>query len=373
MTSTEGVGNAPTGNTSYVTVEHDGWTADSNRLTEDQVRTALEAPSAKDEAAAAAAKLGQLGGKAAAEARKTKPVKADEGEDQDAADAVEGKAAAPGGATAKPESEDEKAVAIEKRKRDARERVLQATREAAELKRQLRERDAEIERLRTATREPLKDTPPPAADDADDEPTVEAYDAAGKDFQTFLKDHTDWAVRKALDKAEAERSVRDRQRSFQSEMQKHFESFDKQMSEAGGAAFLEELVPELQDLEPSVFALADGRTPNAANALADECLRSADAPRLMRFLSAHPDVIQRLSTLRPREFEREMGKIESKLEDAATAGNPAPKPSSQAPRPARPVAGTTAVVDAEPDPRASSYEEHASYYNALERRRRRSA
>src|SRR3989304_4440080 len=97
MTSTEGVGNAPSGNTSYVTVEHDGWTADSNRLTEDQVRTALEAPSAKDEAAAAAAKLGQLGGKAAAEARKTKPVKADEGEDQDAADAGEGKAAGAGG------------------------------------------------------------------------------------------------------------------------------------------------------------------------------------------------------------------------------------------------------------------------------------
>jgi len=372
MTSTEGVGNAPTGNTSYVTVEHDGWTADSNRLTEDQVRTALEAPSAKDEAAAAAAKLGQLGGKAAAEARKAKPVKADKDE-SDAKQDAEGQAAAPESEKpAKPESEDEKAVAIEKRKRDARERVLQATREAAELKRMLRERDAEIERLRTATREPAKDTPT-AADDADDEPTVKAYDAAGKDFQTFLKDHTNWAVRKALEKAEAERSVRDRQRSFQGEMQKHFESFEKQMSEAGGAAFLEELVPELQDLEPSVFALADGRTPNAANALADECLRSADAPRLMRFLSAHPDVIQRLSTLRPREFEREMGKIESKLEDAATAGNPAPKLSSQAPRPARPVAGTTAVVDAEPDPRASSYEEHASYYNALERRRRRSA
>ena len=68
----------------YATVTHDGYTVDSNRASEAEIRAALEAPSVEEEKAKAAVTLGKEGGKKSAEARKQRAVagagEGDEGE-----------------------------------------------------------------------------------------------------------------------------------------------------------------------------------------------------------------------------------------------------------------------------------------------------
>lgn len=339
-----------------MSVEHNGWRSESNTLSAEQLRKAVDAPSEDDETSEAAAKLGKKGGAAAAEARKAKP-KEEPKEEPEVAEKAEEPVK-----EAKPDEKDE----ADKRRRGAKERVEQATQETAELRRQLRARDQELAKLRAP--KPAERVEARAEDSDDPEPQM----ADGDDEVAFLEAKARWWARQEFQTLSQKKEAERREVEFTEHVEKMSKTVETAITAEGGQTFLDEMTEDVLLLEPSVYVMARGEKPDALNALADEVLRAGEkAPRLMRYLSEHPDVFQRVSspTLRPSDFTREMGRIEARLE-AATSGPTAPvKLSSQAPKPARPVAGSPAIADSAPG-REAPYEEHAAYYNAQERRKR---
>ena len=345
------------------TVQHNGFEVISNTETPEEMREVLGVEPEAEEASKAAALLGKKGGEATAK-RKLAPIpdrKPAAGDSADeASEKKPAKEAKPVEKKAEPEKpetkeakpdEDEDAPAGEtkeqkaERKRSAKARVEQATRETAELKRKLAARDRENEELRRKVNPPK---PQPTG-----EPRVEDYEEPEK----YLEARDTYNRQKWEREAEAKRHQEEIQERIQTDMKRT----QAAVAKMGGKQFLDSLDPVVAGLEPSFVVIARGERPTAENALADEFFRAGEnAPRLMSYFSEHPEEIQRFSTLLPFDFVREMGKIEARLE-AATADTPAPESEvSRARKPVRSVTGAPPSAGDEDDSQEADFDKYAS-------------
>lgn len=359
-------------------VTHGGFTLSGDGAAEAvETLKAAEAP-AEDEVSKAASELGRRGGKAAAEARaeiKAKPIKDKEPAEKKAeapAEKPAPKAAAePEGDEAPADSEEPDSEAA--RRSRARQRVEEATRKAAEERREreriARERDELRQRLDRLERE--RQAPQPAeARRAEPDGPRKPQPQDFEDYEQYLDARDQWNRQEWQRETEERQRAEKRAESITSKVR----SFQAKVQEAGGADFLAEISEDVQALRPTI-ALQPGEPPTGANFLADALLlQSEHAPALMRHLSDHPREFQRIAELgSPYQIAMEVGRLAGILESrgaGATAGaspatgQPASKPASKAPPPVRPVTGA-------PSAAAGDYYREGEDFDSWNKRQRR--
>lgn len=256
----------------------------------------------------------------------------------------------------KPESEVEKASRRGNPRYDPRARMLEATRESAELKRQLKERDqriAEIEK-RLARGAPLQESPDDPA------PDPKKYPDTDEGALELIQDRAAWAARaeyrrereaaekKAADqKAEEARSAGEKERTaYWVEKMEGFEKL-KAAELAQNPDFLSGLSENVAGLVPSFVVQSEGQEIGPENVLADQIiLAGKHAPALMRYFTEHDDEYQRIAALRaPRDVVREVAIIETRLDAAETVPAKRASQPSKAPPPIKPVQGSPSAAD----------------------------
>jgi hypothetical protein len=368
----------------FAEASHDGYTIESNTATSDELRETLGAPSVSEEKSAAARTLGKDGGKAAAEARRAKakaekkaaeaeepavegPAKVEEPAEVEAAEAAAGEENS--------DRQPEKGPAKTPRKPGTPRHDPEARKAeiAAEIREELRLlREARQEREATQKPKPAEAEPAVAEDEA---PSWEKYEAEGKSFPEFLKDHTAHAVSQALKKADSERQAREVRETAVKETREFIGSYEKRMNAYAekNEGFLEALDSSLTEIPPASVLPPSQRRPE--NFIAQEVISSELAPQLWEYFTENPKEFQRLATLKPLDIVRGIARLEVSLtedSDAATAGNQRPRGSvvSKAPPPLRPVRSTPSTVDAEPDPDTTdNYDAHVEFRNARDLRK----
>ena len=348
-----------------VSVTVGGDTVTTNADSEENVRALLEGDEeAEGDVKKAASELGKRGGKASAEKRAAeKDAEKPDTEDEDGEEAK-----------AKDTDDEEEKESKGKKKGDPRHdpvaRMKQATRQASEAKRELaaerasrEELEARIARLErgeqpasVSPRQPGNGKPDPNA-----EPREEDFET----YKEYVKAQSRFEVRQELaeerERARQEAQAAEHGKAIKTAIDNLLEGTDKLGQEDPEAA--ERVAEVAAQLVPS-FGLPPGVKPTAPNFAADEILTSkSGAPRIMLWLSEHPDALQRLATLKdPRDALREVARIDARL-DSASPGQPAPKAKtavSQAPPPIRPVTGVPAATDSDDLTGDLSYDEFAA-------------
>lgn len=261
-----------------------------------------------------------------------------------------------------------------KPKNDPRARVEQATRQAAEAKRQRDEierravaAEQELERLRAGL--PKESKPEPAK--------VETKAPDGKpkadDFETYdeyVEALTDWKAEQR-DKTVKESAHRE---ALLSHQQSLFNSFQERIQKAIEAdpTIDEKIHPDIVAMVPNGPVDFSKRMSNddliGVHFIAEE--KGLD---MMRHLSEYPDVLQRLRGLSQPQLLVELGRIDARLGSVTTAPDPKPISISRANPPVRPV---TAVAPSGDDPMtlpdaSLSAVEWGRRREALEERRRK--
>lgn len=358
----------------------DGFTVTSTDETAEQIAANLEAePAPKDGPAPdpekeeaervskAASELGKKGGKAAAEKRAAEKEQAPK---EEAKPEPAEKAAADEDEEKPEESEEQKRERLSKR--DARSRVLEATRKESEAKRRAAEAEqraallearlAEIER-RVAPKP--EETPARESAPTDDDP--EPREDEFEDYGQYVRAAARWEYRQEAKKHEAIRQQQMVAVAAQRAIQQTVSTFTSRIAEARkNTPDFDARVEAVAALQPTI-ELPDPEQATGENFLADELLNSEMAPALMLHLSAHPDELQRIALLTSRRaMAREVAKLEARLE-AATTRPTASSPVSKAHPPVRPVTGTPTTVD-EPDPENEDFD---AYMRRVSRERKR--
>ena len=293
----------------YSTFEGKDFSVESNRHTTDEMKAALK-PS---EAAPVAAPEPQADG--------------------DGSEGEETTAAAPTGT-----GEGEKPLG--KPRHDMKARMLEATRKESEAKKRADEIERRANALETELREikARQEAPKPAETPKAEKP-AESGRPKLEDFDS-LEDHAEALANWALDKrektaaetrkaAETEKATKERFSTFAQRMKAHIETDPEFWSRQ------DETVVGLRPF--SVLSQEERAQAGPLNALADHFLVSDKAPALIEYFSGKPEELQRLSTLHPGDFWRELGRIEERLGAATTAT--VPQSISKAAPPARPVTG----------------------------------
>jgi hypothetical protein len=358
------------------TVEHNGFNISSNVNTPETITESLSGsepakPSQATETpegggdqptdlSRAASELGKAGGRAAAEKRAAAK-EADEGDEAQRRASEEIESAPP-----------------DKKKKLASDRVGEATRDAAEAKRQLALERAERERLLREYNElRAKADKPEKVETADGDPEPKEEDF--EHYRDYVKAQARWEARQI-----ASELIAGREKEYQAQAQAqtytqgvvyHVDTFNARLTKEreSDPDAITRVDPRLLALEPS-YMVAPGQSPNALNVMADEITSSESPLALMLYLTEHPEVSQRIASLRtPREISREMAKAEQAAikaetrEVGATAGNPPPKPPvSKASPPVRPVAGAPVVAEESFKP-GMSVDDYARLWNKTQR------
>lgn len=298
----------------------------------------------------AAAKLGAAGGKAAAEARRSAQTDGEAAEGRAASSGSDAGTAEEHGDRGEGESGSQTERPLGKPRDDPRARMLEATRkeaqakrEAAEYQRQLAERDAEIARYRQQTQEPhpsqvptnQRERPPFKAEDF---PEYDDFIVAVGQWQ-----HEQWEQRQQQAYNEAQANYEAQAAAQQ--IVARIDTFHEKIQSEFGDQFTERISEDCRSLVPT-FMLQEGTPIGPDNVMADEVVSSDNPTGVLLYLSEHPDVFQRIATLpSPSAIQREMAKVEARVE-AATAGNPAPaKAYVPAKPPVRPVTGSPTAAD----------------------------
>jgi hypothetical protein len=247
-------------------------------------------------------------------------------------------------------------------RRDPEARIAQAL-EKARLAEERAARAEERARLADEGRLTPLERKPAVAVDTDPAPKVEDY---GEDWQRFVTDTAAHAARQEVKKVR-EASQRDHARTSTEQRHQEREAGYRQRIGAAVTAdpeFLNKLSDDVGNLTPS-HLLKPGERRTVWNAIADEVVDSEHAAQLLVHLSAHPDELQRLATLQPRDLTRQMAILGHKLATDAAPKTPAPAPVaqiSQARPPVRPVESAPIVSDDPPGDDASD-DEHYAYHS----------
>ena len=326
-------------------IEADGVTIESSEETSEQMLAAV-AP-AKDEpqkfkavkpipdkeekpksaTSKAASELGKLGGKAAAKA------KAEREEAEEAKPTPKPKAETPD--EGEPDEEEDDQPEVQRSR--AAERVKQATREAAELKREKAKLLAENEELRKAR--PAAPAPQPQpearpeAKEAPQKPNRENF----QDWDEYFDARDEWVISEFSRK----QAIESAQKAEREQVIGTVKTFQEAIAEtiAEDPEFWDK-VPEIHDTTPlgSLIVRAGSK-----------------APGILTYLGEHPKEYARLSRLTdPYELIDGLGAIKGRIEaqrEGATSGDtsseerPGSNPEfSKAKPPARPPAGSPHIV-----------------------------
>ncbi len=259
---------------------------------------------------------------------------------------------------------------------DPTARVQEATREAAEARRELVSERTERQRLAAemaqvravldAAARGQRGAPAERAQNGG-KPTEEEYE----NYADFVEARARWAARQeysqvanyaAQQHAEAKRTER---------IGKDVDAMIERVT-AASPNWGQEFSQEVLSLTPSFMLPAGGRV-GGDNIVADEIVRSQHGPGLMAHFTANPTDLQRIASLRtPREIAREMAKLEARL-DAATTGDSAKAESSKAKPPVRPVTGSPQDADPTEPTDDLPFDEWVRRANAKDRRARSAA
>lgn len=337
------------GDSEVTSAEVGGFAVETNTgETSEEITQALQDPEEeteedeKPDLKKAASDLGKKGGKAAAKARKAKEAEeASEPEKPEEQPAEEEKQ------ESKPSEEEEKPEKDEKPlgkpRHDPRARMLEATRQAAEAK---RDRDAAVakaadlerrlQEVEQRTAQPR--APQPGQTPQQGRPSPENFD----DYEQYLDARDAHNARKIREEITQEQRYRATAEAADRQLISQIDKF-RESTQANVDRYSDDILSLRTE-----FQLQPGEVPNAGNWIANELFVSPEtAPSLMLHLSEHPDDLQRIAALpNPRAVSRELAKLEARLE-AATTAPPSPEREevSKANPPVRPVAGSPSVAD----------------------------
>lgn len=258
------------------------------------------------------------------------------------------------------EGDEKKADHKGKPKHDPTARVMQATRQAAEAKRErdeiqrrFEEAQAELDRLRGGKQAQTAPKPAPEG-----KPTPDAFET----YEEYTEALTDWKIEQreaakeqARQAEQFAKTVTERVKSFQERIGAHLQA---------NPDFWDRVSPDVVQLRP-LSTLGPDEPKGALNALAEHFITSEVGPALMMYFTDHPDEIQRFSALHPITFGVELGKIEVGLGAASTATVPKTQASKARP-PVRPVTGSPTTDSDEIDDDAP-FEAFVKHRNAQER------
>lgn len=346
------MGSEPVGTASMDGIEVESNTSSSKDL-EKSLRSLKSPEDQEKQTSDAAAELGRKGGEASAKSRaerekvaaseeetgkepEDKPSTASPADEEKPADAPE-------------ETEEEKKYREEgeRRKRDAKSRVEQATRAAADARRALEESQSQVGELRQEI-EALKRivSPEPEKDKGSEEPNLESY----SDFQEYLKDLRAFDRRQIREEIMSTLSEREAQRSETDAVDRALENRIDEAREIIRPV-IGEWAPELRAAKFE-FQLGEGEEPSGENWIMNEFLFDPKiAPPLGRYFTEHPDEFQRVAALQtPRDVTHELAVLVTRLEAATSTGeetsSPEPeKTKSKAPPPVTPVRGAPYTDD----------------------------
>jgi hypothetical protein len=213
-----------------------------------------------------------------------------------------------------------------KPKKNADTRVQELLRERATERERAARAERELVELRRQLQTPRDDQP---AASSPARPAAEKF----PDYATYLDQHPDAPLEQWLDARDEWRDTQHATRARAQAEQQHRQTAQQQRTEkvrgqiatkvAADPEFLTKVKPEILDLKP-FDALAPGEPAGPLNAIAEEILDSAVTAELLLHFSEHPEDLQRLSTLAPRDLIREFGKLEARLDTSSTAATPTP-------------------------------------------------
>lgn len=282
-------------------------------------------------------------------------------------------------------------VADKKPRHDPRARVEEATGQAAQAKRERDEARAERDtfKARIDALEARANAPRPPEPVAEKKETVQAEHARYRAMPGFPKltefqgddAFEDWLVAKDLfiadrrydERRHSENQQIAAQRNEQSEAERRT-TFQSKIGATPEErqAFIETIDPRLASI-PRLSALPADEKASFGNFLVEQIYRSEAPKELLTHFTAHPDDVQRLSTLHPMQVIREMGKLEAQLTQAAastTTGTAPAPPMSKARPPITPVKGPSQSPALDDDSDEMPVEEFFRRGNAREARKR---
>jgi hypothetical protein len=264
---------------------------------------------------------------------------------------------------AKPEPEKPKDKRGDPR-HDPNARIREATREAAEARRQLAEERARREALEARLSAPERPQAPSFAAQPDSKL------ANGKPNPADYQTTEEWLdARDAYNRQEWERELgrRAQEQAQENQLRQVADRFREAATPIVGK--ISEEVGALR----TTFQLAPGEQESGENWIANELVFSPEsAPALMLHFSAQPEELQRIAALKtPRAVSREMAKIEARLEAATTASASSPEREdhSRATPPVRPVTGAPYVTGSDEYKPGMSLDEYRKVWEKQTRRR----
>jgi len=368
-------------------VVSDGFVVTTNRGTAEELEANLKSEEApKDgkpedpketeakETKAAAAKLGKKGGEAAAKARAKADKEPDLFDDEPEVKPKETKAVPEDKEPDIPKDEDKPGNP----RHDAKARIAQLAREKNEeraKREELETRLAKLEAERTAPPKPEVEAKPAADDDV--EPTPDSYDS----YEGYVKAQARWEARQELKderKREAEKQLVEETVAHVKKRGDIFRDRVFAAEEKDTSIKARLSTPEAHDLLKSLeptWAVRPGVKMRAINDITDAIIASDQPSALLLCLAENPEELSRIQALPDApSVHRAMGRLEtlvSKEPEAAPVVKAAAEPQvSQAKPPVRPISGSPATPEDDPDAE-ENIDEFIRKGNARDQRLRR--
>lgn len=241
---------------------------------------------------------------------------------------------------AKAEPEPKKA----KPREDPNARISQAIARQREAERRAEAAERRAAELEAARSQPAVDQPKPVPDrerymalpNAPKEENYERYSDYTADLSIFIADQRYAEKEQARQQTAAQRQAEQAREAVNT-------AFIGRI-EAAEPDFLQSVSQHVLDI-PTFDSLQPNEPVTAWHVIGEEIRRSEHVVGLMRFFTQHPDELQRLATLPPRELTRSMAILESRIGAAPAGPAQTPRVSSQAKPPIRPERGAPLQSD----------------------------
>lgn len=246
----------------------------------------------------------------------------------------------PGEADDQPQAPEEQEVGEEKDKTSPQQRAVisrernrrqAAEREASELKEQLKQALAGIEKLTAPPKEDLR----PAREHYSDPETYEAALVA-------------WSERRTAERVQAEAKQQAERQRVETQVKEIETTYQEKVAEFSEGH---------PDYEEIVYAEGKFKNPVISTAIK----QAENGPAVAYYVAQNPDVEERLNGLTPMQAVYEIGRISQRLAQQTTAR---PRPN-----PINPLRGGNAASAANPDPASMPMDQYARYYRDREKAR----
>lgn len=252
-----------------------------------------------------------------------------------------------------------------KPREDPNARISQAVARQREAERRAEAAERRAMELEARTAHPQADAPNPVPDrerylalpNAPKEEDYERYSDYTADLSIFIADQRYAEKEQARQQTAAQRQAEQAREAVNTAFMSRIEA-----ATTDNPTFLESISQDVLQI-PTFDSLQPGESVTAWHVIGEEIRRSEHVVGLMQFFTQHPDQLQRLATLPPRDLTRQMAILESRIGAAPTGSARTPRASSTAKPPIRPERGAPLVSD------EGSDDESIEAYIARENRR----